>query len=382
MIMLVVINDMETIMQLLKSFKKRDVFAYDVYADQECNAYNYESFVREGFIKNVVVYRAISLISQCVGSVEFIVSDDSRNFDALESFLQFPNKSQSMQQLLEAVTSYLLLSGNAFMYMSCDAGTLSMQALRPDRVEIIPSKVQSSVECYVYSVNGRNVKITDTDNMIHVRFFNPINDWYGLSPLQPTASSIDQHNAVSTHNLSILRNGGRPSGCLMVKNGSDGLTDQQREQLRQGLKDSYSGTKNAGKIMILEGDFDWKEIGKTPKELDFFSGKNVSAREIAQAFGIPPMLIGIQGDSMFANYREARFHLWEDTILPIVNKFVDGLNKWIHNVIDKNVTISVNLDKIPALSYKRDNLWKRISNCDFLTVEEKREMLGLSSSSN
>ena len=369
-------------MQLLKGFKKRDVLAYDVYAEQECNAYNYESFVREGFIKNVVVYRAISLISQCVGSVELKLNDNCKNADTLEQFLKFPNRVQSMQQLLEAATTYLLLSGNAYMYISYDACRFTMQVLRPDRVEIIPGRTNSSVEYYVYSVNGRNVKITDTENMVHIRFFNPINDWYGLSPLQATASSIDQHNAVSMHNLSILRNGGRPSGCLMVKNGSDGLTDQQREQLRQGLKDSYSGTKNAGKIMILEGDFDWKEIGKTPKDLDFFSGKNISAREIAQAFGIPPMLIGIQGDSMFANYREARFHLWEDTIIPIVNKFVDGLNKWIHSSVDANVTINVNLDKIPALSYKRDSLWKRLSQCDFLTVEEKREMLGMSSSSN
>jgi len=59
--------------------------------------------------------------------------------------------------------------------------------------------------------------------------------------------------------------------------------------------------------MILEGDFDWKEMGLSPKDLDFIEGKNLSSREIAQAFGVPPMLVGVPGDSTFSDYREARF---------------------------------------------------------------------------
>ena len=143
-----------------------------------------------------------------------------------------------------------------------------------------------------------------------------------------------------------------------------------------GIRESYSGTNNAGRVMILEGDFEWKDLSKSPKDLDFFLGKNISAREIAQVFGIPPMLIGIQGDSTFSNYREARYHLWEDTILPILNQFISAFNKWLYENVSTSVKIGINMDKISALSFKRDQLWKRISDCNFLTIDEKRAFLG------
>jgi phage portal protein BeeE len=76
----------------------------------------------------------------------------------------------------------------------------------------------------------------------------------------------------------------------------------------------------------LEGDFDWKEMGLSPKDLDFIEGKNISAREISQAFGVPPMLVGISGDATFANYKEARYHLWEDTIIPLMEFLIAELN--------------------------------------------------------
>ena len=72
----------------------------------------------------------------------------------------------------------------------------------------------------------------------------------------------------------------------------------------------------------MEGDCDWREMGLSPRDLDFISGKSLSAREIAQAYGVPPMLVGVPGDATFANYREARYHLWEDTILPLLNNLV------------------------------------------------------------
>lgn len=366
-------------MQFLKSFKKREIFAYDIYSNSECSTHNYESFVREGYAKNVVVYRAITLISQCMSSVDLLVNDVDKNTRSYVLGLLYNSNSEyGISKILESIASYLLISGNAFIYISQASEKPFMQVLRPDRIEIIPNKNQTAVEQYRYRINGKFIAIDDVDNVIHLKFFNPLNDWYGLSPLQAAAQSIDQHNAVSDHNLSILQNGGRPSGCLMVKSGGENLTDQQREQLKQGLRNSYSGMKNAGKIMVLEGDFDWKEIGKTPKDLDFFAGKNISAREIAQAFGIPPMLIGIQGDSTFANYREARYHLWEDTILPLVMRFINELNRWLYAHVSRDVVISIDMDKIQSLSFKRDALWKRLSDCDFLTTNEKREILGLS----
>jgi len=199
-----------------------------------------------------------------------------------------------------------------------------------------------------------------------------------MSPLEAAARAVDQNNAVAAHNLSILQNGGRPSGALKIRPLDTGrtLTQEQREILRQDIRESYEGALNAGKIMILEGEFEWQEMGLSPKDLDFVEGKKLSAREIAQAFGVPAMLVGIPGDATFANYREARYHLWEDTIIPLLDMLCDEFNHWLIPKFDPDLKLRFDLDGIPALALKRENMWKRINHAHFLTINEKRRAMG------
>jgi len=128
--------------------------------------------------------------------------------------------------------------------------------------------------------------------------------------------------------------------------------------------------------MILEGDFDCKEMGLSPKDL-FIEGKNLSSREIAQAFGVPPMLVGVPGDSTFSNYREARFHLWEDTILPLLDMITHELNTWLTPRFGHNLTLTYNMDAVPALATRREAEWQKVSVCPFLTINEKRLQWGI-----
>jgi HK97 family phage portal protein len=178
--------------------------------------------------------------------------------------------------------------------------------------------------------------------------------------------------------MAILQNGGRPSGAVTIKpNEVTGLlTSEQRDQIRADFAGLYEGANNAGRVVFLEGDFEWQEMGLSPRDLDFIEGKNVSAREIAQAYGVPPMLVGVPGDATFANYREARLHLWEDTILPLLEFLVAELNLWITKLYKGELKIGYDLDSIPALAPKREALWSRIQEANFLTINEKREAVG------
>jgi HK97 family phage portal protein len=131
-------------------------------------------------------------------------------------------------------------------------------------------------------------------------------------------------------------------------------------------------------MMILEGEFDWKEMGLSPKDLDFLEGKNTSAREISQAFGVPPMLVGINGDATFANYKEARFHLWEDTIIPLLELILGEFNLWMSSFFGPHLKLTYDTDAIPALVARREAKWAKIMAADFLTINEKRQAVGYS----
>lgn len=350
----------------------------------------YDRLAEEGYQKNVIVYRCVNLIARGLASVPWLLYERQHNNEheiekhPLLDLLNTPSPRFAGAAFMEAVVSYLLLSGNTYIEAVFNERGLPQELypLRPDRMKVIPGEggIPTGFE---YSVGGRKKHIpvdplSSQSSVLHLKLFNPLHDWYGMSPLEAGSGAIDQHNAVAGHNLCLLQNGGRPSGALVIKSGRDNysLTEEQRHSLRQDLKEIYEGTRNAGRIMMFEGDFEWKEMGLSPKDLDFIEGKNLSAREIAQAFGVPPMLAGVPGDATFANYREARFHLWEDTILPLLEFIVAEFNLWLAPCFGNNLRLGYDVDGIPALAPRRESAWSKISQADFLTINEKRQAVG------
>lgn len=354
---------------------------------------DYGSLTDEGYQRNVIVFRCINLIGRNLATPPWILYEGDHEVEGhpLATLMEHPNPLQTRTAFLEALTGYLLLSGNAYVEAVGDGHRVhELYLLRPDRVQVVPGS-NGLPDAYVYQVNGQKRKIsvdarTGRSPILHLKLFHPLNDWYGMSPLEAAASSIDQHNAVGSHNLSLLQNGGRPSGALVVKSAGQrphgNLTLEQRESLKAGLEALYEGPTNAGRMMVLEGDLSWQEMGMSPKDLDFIQGKNVSSREIAQAYGVPTMMIGIPGDATFANYKEARFHLWEDTVLPLLNMIMGEMNRWLIGGFEHQDTASLafsyDSDQIPALSARREALWRRVQDATFLTVNEKRQALGYS----
>ena len=128
--------------------------------------------------------------------------------------------------------------------------------------------------------------------------------------------------------------------------------------------------------MLLEGGLKWQSLSLSPADMDFATLKAAAARDIALAFGVPPMLIGLPGDSTYANYREANRALWRLTLLPLAAKLLaalaEGLETWF-----PDAGLAVDLDRVPALAEDRQNLWTQVSAADFLSDAEKRSLLGL-----
>ena len=128
--------------------------------------------------------------------------------------------------------------------------------------------------------------------------------------------------------------------------------------------------------MLLEGGLKWQSLSLTPADMDFATLKAAAARDIALAFGVPPMLLGIPGDNTYANYREANRALWRLTLLPVAGKILaaiaEGLSPWF-----RDARLGVDLDRVPALAEDRELLWAQVSAAEFLSSDEKRAMLGI-----
>jgi HK97 family phage portal protein len=153
------------------------------------------------------------------------------------------------------------------------------------------------------------------------------------------------------------------------------LSGEQYERLRAEMEAQFSGTQNAGRPLLLEGGLKWQAMSLTPADMDFIGLKAGAAREIALAFGVPPLLLGLPSDVTYANYREANRALWRQTVLPMADRILrglaDALGAWW-----PGLRLEVDLDRVGALASEREKLWRQVSAAKFLTDAEKREMLG------
>ncbi len=345
-------------------------------------ARNYPALARAGYMRNPVVYRAVRMISESAASVPWLLYDGESELDdhPLLELLRRPNPRQAGGELLEAVYGHLLVAGNAYLEaVAIDGEVREIHALRPDRMSVVPDK-SGWPAAFEYQANGRTVRFAQGDDggvapILHVAQFHPLDDYYGFPPLEAAQTSLDVHNAASAWNKALLDNAARPSGALVYQGESGAsLSEEQFERLREELRANFSGAGNAGRPLLLEGGLSWQTMSMTPRDMDFNEAKNGAAREIALAFGVPPMLLGIPGDNTYSNYKEAQLAFWRGTVLPLVGRMAGALGGWLGPAWGGGLRLGFDLDAVEAP--EREALWRRVGEADFLTPDEKRQAVG------
>jgi HK97 family phage portal protein len=349
----------------------------------------YDKLAEEGYQKNVIAYSSINMVARGAASIEWTLNRKRADKlieikeHPLLTLLNRPNPLQGGSAFLESMYGYYLIAGNNYIESITNTrGTpLELYTHRPDRIKIVPGTF-GLPQAYEYTINGVSQRVWEVDQirgkspLLHNKMFHPLNDWYGMSPLEAAAFWIDIHNQAGAWNKSLLDNGARPSGALIVKEELGNLTVEQKTELKKELREAYAGATNVGRPMLLEGGMDWKELGLSPKDMEYIESKNTSARDIALTYGVPPMLLGIKGDSTFNNQREARLSLWENTILPLAYLHRDEFNNWLVPMFDPSLVLGLNEDKILALAPRRDAIWDRVKGAEHLTLNEKRAATG------
>ena len=337
--------------------------------------YRYESAVESGFLSNPVAQRAVRIVAEGIGQSPLSASDDD-----LAALI---TATSAGQPFIETLAAHVLLHGNGFIQIIKDASgrPVELFALRPDRVKVVAAS-DGWPYAYEYIVGSETVRIPIEDEdgwpaIIHIKAMHPLDDHMGAGALAAAHQAVMIHNAAAEWNRALLENAARPSGAMIYDTGDGaGLTRDQFDRLKSELETAFSGAGNAGRPMLLDGGLKWQSMALTPADMDFATLKSAAARDIALAFGVPPMLLGLPGDNTYSNYREANRALWRLTLLPLASKLFsalsEGLAPWF-----VDARLSVDLDQVTALSEDRERLWKQVSDADFLSKAEKREMLGL-----
>lgn len=334
-----------------------------------------------GYGRNPVVHRAVRLMAESAASLPLIATGPGSDRGAdLLALLARPNPRESGTHLFETLYADLLLTGTGYLEaVTLEGRVAALQALRPGRMRMLPGP-DGWPAAYVYTAGGRSCRFDlpapgapEVAPILALSLFDPEDETGGLAPIAAAATALDIHNAASAWNKALLDNAARPSGALVFAGAT--LSEPQFDRLKAELEANYQGTANAGRPLLLEGGLDWKPLALSPRDMDFVEAKNAAAREIALAFGVPPLLLGLAGDNTHANYAEANRALYRQTLIPLARRTAQALAVWLEPAFGP-VDLEPDLDRIEALAGERESLWRRVQAADFLAVSEKREAVG------
>ena len=338
-------------------------------AADEGFARSYDTQFDEVYRRNPVGQRAVRLVAGMLGGLT--VDGDARAVALVKR-----------DGLLESIAANLLLQGNAYVRLLADDEDqpAELWLLRPERVQVVCDERGWPV-AYLHRAGGQLTRIERVDGLgrlqlAHLKALHPRDDHYGMGCLDAAIGAASVHNRAARWNKSLLDNAARPSGALSYepKDGST-LSADQFKRLKEDLEASFSGTVNAGRPLLLEGGLRWQALSLTPADMDFVALKEGAARDIALAFGVPPVLVGLPGDATYANAREAGRALYRQTILPMAARILDGLAAMLSDWLGP-VSLTVDTDQISELAEDRAKLWEQVGAAGFLSDAEKRAMLG------
>ena len=353
--------------------------------------FNYSQDERVGvdsYKNNAIVHRCVNLIATSASHIPWqIFRNNNGSKELLKNhpilnLLKYPSPDKSGADFFTESLSSLLLYGDSYLLVSFKNNTIPhfLYNLHPSLVEQTISNDQ--LVSYVYGNGDKKQSfgidpVTRKSRVLHLKNYNPTDQRKGLSSLAAAAKAINLHAKIMDWNKSLLKNAIRPSGALVFQDGNGYLSDEQFERLQQQFYDNFSGASNSGKPLILEGGLKWQETSNAERFEKFLELKDSSARDIAIAFNVPPQLLGINGDNTYSNMQEARLALWEENIIPLLDKYADALSSWLSYWYKEDLIIDFDKESISVLTERRENVWAKIASADFMTINEKRAIVGL-----
>ncbi|HHT9124230.1 MAG TPA: phage portal protein [Candidatus Brocadiia bacterium] len=333
---------------------------------------------------NVWVFACVKAIAQTVASVPMVFYSDTKNGrerlpdnHPLTELFWGVNPVMSRYDFWEATMVYLELTGNCFWALERATGdgrrATEIWPLRPDRIRIVPDRT-SFVKGYIFSVGERSVGY-DRDEVLHLKYFNPLNDWWGISPLSAARQGLLADYYAVMYNKKFFKQGASPSGVFVAEGAID---ESSFRRLQKELELVYSGVDRAHRPMLLESGLKWQSISLPQKDMEFINQRKMSREEILSIFKVPPAEVGI---FEYANYANAQMQdkiFWTKCIIPRLIKIEEHLNTFLIPRFGEGIFAKFDLSKVEALQENEDlksTVAQRLVGSGIWTANEARKRL-------
>lgn len=354
-------------MGLLDIFKRREIKSYSspelllaYYGKSpQFNAWDANKAIKEGYKHSTWVYSCINLRASSAAAVPWIVErkvGDEWQLDQnsqLAQLVKMPNPDMDWATIIQYTIQHLDLSGNAYWSkVRAGIGVGELWPLMPDAIRVIPGSMRL-VDRYEYNL-GVNRRDIPPQDMIHFKYPDPSNMWFGVSPLHSAAQAVDIDNESERFQKVSLENRGLSDIHFEVP---PDATAEQVRQLRDIYSEQQAGPRNARKALFSSAKA--TILSTTAAELDFVESRRFIRDEICSAFGVPPPMVGNYEKATLANIETARQIFWRDTMIPVLDKLSGVLNLQLAVEYGEEYRIRYDLSQVDAL---QENFTEKVNN--------------------
>jgi HK97 family phage portal protein len=281
---------------------------------------DFESITKWAYRNNELVYSCIGERGRALREAPLRVYDEKNDkwLDGhpVETLLKQPNPFRSQAEFWEAVEQHLLLTGNAFIYKVRTKGgeVVELWLKKPDQIKVVPHPTKF-ISHYIYTVGGKEYKIA-VEDIIHLMYIDPDNDYYGIAPLVAAAKKVDADSELGKFMKYILLNMATTSGVFVT---DKKLGPDERQILEDKMAARYIGAIRAGLPMVLSHGMKYEQTSMNMKDLEIGNMAAWIESRICLALHVPAIVVGAKvglDRSTFTNVREAREYMYENTISP------------------------------------------------------------------
>ena len=336
-------------------------------------------------MQTTAVYSCVRILAEAIASLplhlyRYTDKGKERVFDhPLYHILHDePNEEMTSFIFREVLMSHLLIWGNAYAQIIRDGRgqVLGLYPLLPDKMEV--DRAENGELYYIYTRNTEeNPNFKDygriylrREDVLHIPGLG-FDGLVGYSPIAMAKNAVGMTLACEEYGASFFANGATPGGVLE----HPGVL-KDPAKVRDGWHKVYGGSRNAGKVAVLEEGMKYQQIGIPPEEAQFLETRKFQINEIARMYRIPPHMVGDLEKSSFSNIEQQSLEFVKYTLDPWVIRWEQALQKALLLPQEKNeYFIKLNVDGLLRGDYaSRMNGYAVGRQNGWLSANDIREM--------
>ena len=298
-----------------------------------------------------------------------------------------PNPEMTSFVFRETLMTHLLLYGNCYCQIIRDGRgqVTALYPLMPNQMSV--DRDEKGQLYYTYLCSGEEADTMKKgtvyllpEDVLHIPALG-FDGLVGYSPIAMAKNSIGMGLACEEYGTKFFANGAAPSGVLEHPGTIKDIT-----RLRESWNAIYGGSKNAGKVAILEEGMHYSPISISPNEAQFLETRKFQVDEIARIFHVPPHMIGDLDRSTFSNIEQQSLEFVKYTLNPWVCRWEQVLTRSLLSPKEKReYSIKFNVDGLLRGDYQsrmngyavgRQNGWmsandiRELENMDKISEEQ------------